>query len=200
LISRTRSAISKGDWSGWSARSTGFEQRVEGKLTAIETKLDRLHAALYLGRGGWKALTLLAAIASRHGGCCRLGARPYGFSEPGFAMSAPEDALALIRSSEGLSLKAYLCPAGKWTIGYGHTEGALPPAWSLMRRQPRALLAADVAALARSVDELVTVTLTPSQRSALLSFVYNVGCAGLRPLPPAASSSTAAMPPPYPPS
>lgn len=27
----------------------------------------------------------------------------------------------LVKNSEGLKLKAYLCPAGKWTIGYGST-------------------------------------------------------------------------------
>ncbi len=89
-------------------------------------------------------------------------------------MSAPEDALALIRSSEGLSLKAYLCPAGKWTIGYGHTEG-VTSGMVIDAAAAETLLAADVAALARNVDKLVTVTLTPNQRSALLSFVYNIG-------------------------
>lgn len=29
----------------------------------------------------------------------------------------------LIKSFEGLRLIAYRCPAGKWTIGYGHTRG-----------------------------------------------------------------------------
>jgi lysozyme len=89
-------------------------------------------------------------------------------------MSAPEDALALIRSSEGLSLKAYLCPAGKWTIGYGHTEG-VTSGMVIDAAAAETLLAADVAALARNVDKLVSVTLTPNQRSALLSFVYNIG-------------------------
>lgn len=29
----------------------------------------------------------------------------------------------LIKAFEGLRLNAYRCPAGKWTIGYGHTRG-----------------------------------------------------------------------------
>lgn len=49
---------------GLERKVDGFEQRVEGKLTIIETKLDQLSAALYLGRGGWKVLTVLAVIAS----------------------------------------------------------------------------------------------------------------------------------------
>lgn len=29
----------------------------------------------------------------------------------------------LIKAFEGYRSEAYLCPAGKWTIGYGHTSG-----------------------------------------------------------------------------
>ena len=29
----------------------------------------------------------------------------------------------LIKRNEGLRLEAYRCPAGVWTIGYGHTKG-----------------------------------------------------------------------------
>lgn len=111
-------------------------------------------------------------------------------------MSASEEALALIRSSEGLSLKAYLCPAGKWTIGYGHTEG-VTSGMVIDMAAAEALLAADVAELARHVDELVTVALTTNQRSALLSFVYNVGVkafARSRLLKTLNSGNTAAVP------
>jgi GH24 family phage-related lysozyme (muramidase) len=34
---------------------------------------------------------------------------------------ASENGLELIRKSETLELVVYLCPAGKWTISYGHT-------------------------------------------------------------------------------
>lgn len=34
-----------------------------------------------------------------------------------------EDAIKAICNFEGLVLKAYRCPAGVWTIGYGHTRG-----------------------------------------------------------------------------
>ena len=30
---------------------------------------------------------------------------------------------SLIKKYEGLRLTAYKCPAGVWTIGYGHTAG-----------------------------------------------------------------------------
>jgi GH24 family phage-related lysozyme (muramidase) len=40
-------------------------------------------------------------------------------------MTAIETAVALIRQFDGCRLQAYRCPAGKWTIGYGHTADAL---------------------------------------------------------------------------
>ena len=38
-------------------------------------------------------------------------------------MKATNYALLLIKSFEQLHLNSYLCPAGVWTIGYGHTAG-----------------------------------------------------------------------------
>lgn len=38
-------------------------------------------------------------------------------------IEVPEQALALMRRFEGCRLNAYKCPAGVWTIGYGHTKG-----------------------------------------------------------------------------
>ena len=38
-------------------------------------------------------------------------------------MKATNYATLLIKSFEALRLNSYLCPAGRWTIGYGHTEG-----------------------------------------------------------------------------
>lgn len=38
-------------------------------------------------------------------------------------MKSTNYAILLIKSFEQLRLNAYLCPAGKWTIGYGHTDG-----------------------------------------------------------------------------
>lgn len=38
-------------------------------------------------------------------------------------MTVSNDGYDLIKQFEGLRLNAYRCPAGKWTIGYGHTRG-----------------------------------------------------------------------------
>ena len=84
------------------------------------------------------------------------------------------EAFELIRQSEGLSLTSYLCPAGKWTIGYGHTRSA-KAGQVIDAAAAEALLRADIAATAITVRELVQVKLTESQFSALVSFTYNVG-------------------------
>ena len=38
-------------------------------------------------------------------------------------LNISENGLNLIKSFEGCHLTAYRCPAGVWTIGYGHTAG-----------------------------------------------------------------------------
>ncbi len=41
-------------------------------------------------------------------------------------MKISNNGLQLIKHFEGLVLKAYKCPAGVWTIGYGHTKDVQP--------------------------------------------------------------------------
>ena len=37
-------------------------------------------------------------------------------------MNISNEGLSLIKKFEGCELEAYKCPAGVWTIGYGHTK------------------------------------------------------------------------------
>jgi len=89
------------------------------------------------------------------------------------------DALALVRHFEGLYLKAYLCPAGVPTIGYGHTAG-VRMGQTINGLQAEVFLRADMADAARDVDRLARVPLTDQQRGALASFVFNLGAGALR--------------------
>jgi GH24 family phage-related lysozyme (muramidase) len=85
--------------------------------------------------------------------------------------------LALIESFEGDELRAYPDPGtggAPWTIGYGHTAN-VQPGESITEAQAIAFLRSDVAIAEDSVAELVEVTLTPNQFSALVSFEYNTG-------------------------
>lgn len=83
---------------------------------------------------------------------------------------------------EGLRLRAYRCPAGVWTIGYGHTRN-VRPGQTITEQEARDLLAADLAALRRRLDALCRqsggIRLTPNREAALLSFAFNVGFGAL---------------------
>lgn len=80
----------------------------------------------------------------------------------------------LIRKAEGLRLDAYVCPAGKPTIGYGHTRGVCLGT-SIVEAEAERLLHEDLAEAEATVDQHVIVPLTESMRDALASFVFNLG-------------------------
>lgn len=89
-------------------------------------------------------------------------------------MKPSQACIDLIKHFERLELNAYPCPAGKWTIGYGHTVGVrkgdrCTPA------QAEQWLAEDLAAAVALVDGNVRVPLTQGQYDAMLSIVFNVG-------------------------
>jgi lysozyme len=72
------------------------------------------------------------------------------------------------------SCTAYQCPAGRWTCGWGCTEGVGPlTQWSL--EEATEALAHEMAKHERVVERLVKVPLTQGQFDALVSFSYNTG-------------------------
>lgn len=80
----------------------------------------------------------------------------------------------LVKRFEGLRLKAYQCPAGIWTIGYGSTANVHEgDTISMVRAE--ALLVHDLAMAELIIDQNVRYKLNPNQRAALTSFVFNVG-------------------------
>ena len=99
-------------------------------------------------------------------------------------MQMTEEGLALIRRFEGFRAHAYKCPAGVWTIGYGHTEGAGPPAvvngMTISEAEAERLLAADAGTFAKGVAASLTRPLSDTQFSALVSFAYNAGLGNFR--------------------
>lgn len=93
-------------------------------------------------------------------------------------MKTSDRGLALIKKYEGLSLKAYQCPAGIWTIGYGSTKGVRP--WTVITRgQAEQRLREDISTAEQAVDILryLQPGLKQCQYDALVSFIFNVGCA-----------------------
>lgn len=80
----------------------------------------------------------------------------------------------LVKQFEGLRLRAYVCPAGRWTIGWGHTSG-VSEGDTITAEEAEELLEHDLGEAAQHVDRLVRVPLSDNQRGALACFVLNVG-------------------------
>ena len=76
-------------------------------------------------------------------------------------LETSENMIAIIKKFEGLRLKAYKCPAGVYTIGYGHTENVCADS--------------EISELmAQAINDL-DLPLLQCEFDALVSFVFNVG-------------------------
>lgn len=84
--------------------------------------------------------------------------------------------LDIIREFEGLRLKAYVCPAGVLTIGYGSTGSHVKPGMVITEAQADELLRSD---LRRFEDAVATAApkATDNQFSAMVSLAFNIGVA-----------------------
>tara|TARA_B100000035_G_C21012224_1_gene560176 strand:+ start:679 stop:1410 length:732 start_codon:yes stop_codon:yes gene_type:complete len=87
----------------------------------------------------------------------------------------------LIKRFEGLAkvtaegdVRAYRCPAGRWTIGYGHTKG-VRSGHRISIEDAEELLLGDIEVVSSYVRQVVEVPLTQPQFDALTSFVFNIG-------------------------
>lgn len=87
--------------------------------------------------------------------------------------------LDLIKSFEGCELKAYVCPAGVLTIGYGSTGSHVKPGMVITREQADELLRSDLRRFEDYVDQHCKPA-TDNQFAALVSFCFNVGEGNLR--------------------
>lgn len=113
-------------------------------------------------------------------------------------------AIEIIKYYEGLhdgdltviGLQPKRCPAGIWTIGYGHAlrtaDGsrflnrssdkaeAYRQAGTLTEEQAEKLLQEDLALFERVVDSVVLVPINENQRGALVSLTFNIGKTALK--------------------
>ena len=93
-------------------------------------------------------------------------------------MRTGRDGVELIRHFEGCYLDAYLCPAGVWTIGYGHTAN-VKEGDSVDQEAAEAFLIEDLEKFEQAVMRLVEVPLTQQQFDALVSWTFNLGAGNL---------------------
>lgn len=80
---------------------------------------------------------------------------------------------------EGCSLTAYKCPAGIWTVGFGHTRNVTPET-SLTQEEALALLQEDLAISYKAVQRLIKYPLKENQIIALIDFTFNLGSGSLQ--------------------
>lgn len=90
-------------------------------------------------------------------------------------MELSEKGINLIKNFEGCRLQAYKCPAGKWTIGYGHTGNDVKQGRCISKEQAENLLKQDLIIHCNNVSKLVKIPLKQNEFDALVSFEYNVG-------------------------
>lgn len=110
-----------------------------------------------------------------------------GQTESPGQMSVSDQGVELVAKFEGCRLEAYKCPAGVWTIGYGHTAGVKPGDRLTSGEEAKRLLKEDLKKYGDYVNDcvkkgLITFPLNQNQFDALTSFCYNCGNGSLQKL------------------
>lgn len=95
-------------------------------------------------------------------------------------MRTTPEGLGLIKSFEGLALRAYRCPAGVLTIGYGHTGPEAQIGRSITREGADRILWADVERVEAGIAPLLRVRVSDDEWSALVSLAFNIGAAAFK--------------------
>lgn len=85
-----------------------------------------------------------------------------------------DSGIELVKYFEGCSFDAYQCPAGIWTIGYGHTH-KVKQGDVCNQAQADEWLEDDFYMATVDAKAVVKVPLTDNQLDALASFVFNLG-------------------------
>jgi lysozyme len=89
-------------------------------------------------------------------------------------MKISDEGLALIKHFEGCRLEAYLCPAGVWTIGYGHTR-SVRDSDVIDQEAAEAFLIEDLEEFEGYVNSMTEVALKQNEFDALVAWVFNLG-------------------------
>lgn len=89
-------------------------------------------------------------------------------------MKISQTGINLIKEFEGCRLDAYKCPAGVWTIGYGHT-GGVKQGQTVTQAQADEYLKKDLEKFEKHVGGFSKYKWNQNQFDALVSFAFNVG-------------------------
>jgi lysozyme len=99
-------------------------------------------------------------------------------------MKVNAEGYALLKKFEGCVLKAYKCPAGVWTIGFGNTfyeDGMKVKEGDVITQQRADELAKYIVEqFATSIRAMIKQPLNENQFSACVSLAYNIGTGGFK--------------------
>jgi lysozyme len=94
-------------------------------------------------------------------------------------MRTNKEAIELIKRFEGCKLMSYICPAGKWTIGYGSTW-AVHEGQIITQAEANRLLLIDIESVETGIDRLFKVKVSSNQYSACVCLAFNIGVGNFR--------------------
>ena len=94
-------------------------------------------------------------------------------------MKTSLEGINLIKHFEGCELEAYKCPAGVWTIGYGHIKG-VQQGDVITEQQADDMLVEELEEYENYIHNLVNCPLNQNQFDALVAWVYNLGSSNLQ--------------------
>jgi lysozyme len=93
-------------------------------------------------------------------------------------------AIDIIKKFEGCKLASYKCQAGIYTIGYGSTfyenGSKVNSGDAISQQRAESLLLTTVTKFSSEVNKIVKSNVNDNQRSALISFAFNLGVGALK--------------------
>lgn len=95
-------------------------------------------------------------------------------------MKISQKGVDLIKSFEGLELKAYKDSVGVLTVGWGSTGSHVTAGMTITKEQAEQLLKKDLERFEKGVSDLVKVPLNQNQFDSLVSFSFNLGLGNLK--------------------
>jgi lysozyme len=91
-------------------------------------------------------------------------------------MKSSQRLIDYLKKSEGCSLTAYKCPAGVWTIGYGHTNG-VKQGDKITPYQAEQFLKEDLVKYEEVANKTKHIGGSQGRFDAIVDFIYNCGAA-----------------------
>lgn len=95
-------------------------------------------------------------------------------------MKVNQATINLVKEFEGFRAKAYKCPAGVWTIGYGTTASAgvgITPVegMTISKEDAEKYLDQSIKKFAEKIAPLITAPINENEFGAFVSLAYNIG-------------------------